>query len=198
MLEQLFGSKTRVKLLKVFFMKPEEAFFVRELSRSVGVQINAIRRELELLGDVGLIKEVDKKLEEDDVQSGSALRKYYGLNQDCIIFKELHALLLKEKVLGEEQFITDLKKKVGDIHLLLLTGSFTGSQEAGTDLLVVGKLKERALALLVAKYEKEFGFDIRYTTMTAKEFLDRRYVMDKFLYSLFAGQHLKVVNTLGI
>ena len=51
---------------------------------------------------------------------------------------------------------------------------------------------------LIEDYEKEFGFNIRYTVMAEEEFADRRYVMDKFLYALFEADHLKVINDLGI
>lgn len=202
MLEQLFGSKTRAKLLKVFFMKSDQEFFVRELSRMIDVQINAIRRELELLMKIGLIKEIDAKQTKRQVkeatETGESLRKYYKLNAESIVYPELHALMLKEKLTGEEVFVKELGKKVGEVKLLLLTGSFTGERRAASDLLIVGDIKEGTLARLIQRYEKEFGFPIRYTMMSEKEFFDRRYVMDKFLYSLFEGYHLKVVNTLGV
>ena len=54
MLEHLFGSKTRVRLLRLFLHHPEEAFFVRELARKTHFQMNAVRRELENLVDSSL------------------------------------------------------------------------------------------------------------------------------------------------
>jgi len=65
-------------------------------------------------------------------------------------------------------------------------------------LLIVGKIKPRVLAKIVEDYEKDCGFNIRYTVMTEEEFLDRRYVMDKFLYALFEADNLKVINKLGV
>ncbi|PIT86470.1 MAG: hypothetical protein COU33_02995, partial [Candidatus Magasanikbacteria bacterium CG10_big_fil_rev_8_21_14_0_10_43_6] len=79
MLEQLFGSKTRLKVLRVLYREPEKPFFVRELARAVGVQINAVRRELELLVSIGLLQEIEKEAE-DTSKSGATLRKYYQLN----------------------------------------------------------------------------------------------------------------------
>ena len=73
-----------------------------------------------------------------------------------------------------------------------------GEKRAPSDILLVGDLDDRILGRMIAKYEKEFGFDIRYTSMTEKEFLERRHIMDKFVYSMFEGEHLKVVNALGI
>jgi len=64
MLEQLFGSQTRVRLLQIFLSNPEEKYFVRELTRNLNSQINAIRRELENLEELGAIRIVEEKGEQ--------------------------------------------------------------------------------------------------------------------------------------
>src|SRR5438132_1273882 len=53
--EQLFGSKVRARLLRLFFENPKEKFFVRELERRIGSHIHAIRRELQNLETLGII-----------------------------------------------------------------------------------------------------------------------------------------------
>jgi len=55
MLEQLFGSKTRVMLLRLFLNNPEKFYFVRELTRSLETHLNSIRRELSNLESIGII-----------------------------------------------------------------------------------------------------------------------------------------------
>ena len=198
MLEHLFGSKTRLKLLKTFFRQTDRAFFVRELSRLLDAQINAIRRELGLLVKSGLIKETDETGFLNPGEVGSKLRKYYRLDTDSILYPEMQALLVKAQVLGEEQFSKELAEKAGDVKLLLLTGGFTSDKRAPSDILIVGDLKERSIARIITKYEKDFGFEIRYTTMTDKEFAERRHIMDKFIYALFEANNIKVVNTYNL
>ena len=56
-LEQMFGSKTRARLMCLFLQHQEDAFFVRELARKIGAQLNSVRRELENLADLDLILE---------------------------------------------------------------------------------------------------------------------------------------------
>lgn len=207
MLEQLFGSKTRVKLLKVFFQFPERAFYVRELQRLLDTQINAVRRELETLISCSLVKELQKNevdqkktsLEkaEEKAKAGSKLRKYYQLNTGSLLYEEMHNLLLKSRALAEQQLVDDIKGKGGEIKLLLLTGRFTGEDTAKSDMLIVGNLKERNIAKIISGHEKEYSADIRYTTMSPEEFLDRRHILDKFLFSLFEGRHIKVVDYFG-
>lgn len=198
MLEQLFGSKTRFNLLRVLFRNSEQSFFVRELARLLGTQINAVRRELKLLTDLGIVKEgVADKINKKEY--GAQLRKYYTLDKESLLYSELHALLLKTRVVGEQEFIKEISDKSGNVLLFLLTGKFTGSRNAPpSDLLLVGDIKERNVAKIISNYEKEFGFEILYTIMTEQEFRDRRHVMDKFLYSLFEGDNLKVINKLGV
>ncbi|MBI2990138.1 MAG: hypothetical protein HYY51_03050 [Candidatus Magasanikbacteria bacterium] len=197
MLEHLFGSKTRLKLLRIFFRDPEQAFFVRQLSRMIDVQINAVRREIELLLELGIIKETNHKAP-DSHESGATLRKYFQAHTECVVYQELLALLLKEQVMGEEQFIKDIEGRVGPLRLLLLSGRFTQDSKAPTDLLLVGDLKQRSLVKLIQEYELEFGFEIRYTAMTEQEFIERRYVMDKFIFSLFESRHIKAVNKMDL
>jgi hypothetical protein len=198
MLEHLFGSKTRLKLMRLFFRKPDESFYVRELTRLLDVQINAIRRELNLLIKSGLVKEAVKGKNRLETKAGSRLRKYYQIDRTSILFPELQALLVKAQILGEQVFTKEIIDKVGSIKLFLLTGQFTAAVNSPSDILIVGDIKQKTLARLITKYEKEFGFEIRYTVMTEEEFFDRRNVMDKFLFSLFEAENMKVINELNI
>ena len=63
MLEHLFGSKTRLKLLKLFLSNPDKIFFVREISRKLEVPINAVRREIDHLTAAEIIAVKENKLE---------------------------------------------------------------------------------------------------------------------------------------
>ena len=79
MIEQLFGSKTRVKLLKLFYSNPNRAYYVREITRTIDEQINSVRRELANMLSVGIITsdntnhklyyEVNQKFEHYDALS---------------------------------------------------------------------------------------------------------------------------------
>ena len=61
MLKTLFTSNARVKILKQFFLHPNEQFFVRELTRILDEQVNAVRRELDSLKKIGLLKSSNKQ-----------------------------------------------------------------------------------------------------------------------------------------
>ena len=90
------------------------------------------------------------------------------------------------------------KTEAGEIKLFVLTGRFTGDTRSPSDILLVGNLKEKTVDNLIKKYEKKFNFSIRYTIMTEKEFFERRQMMDKFIFSIFEADNIKVVDKLGV
>src|SRR3989344_3956851 len=197
MLEQLFGSKTRVKLLHIFFHSPERAFYVRELARLVEGQLNAIRRELANLEKVGLIMPISIEKVEVPEGVGTGRSKYYKLDMSCLLYIEMKDLLFKAQMLYERELIELLKAKAGKVKVLLFTGCFTDARDAETDILLVGEIKPLSVARLIAEFEKKLGKSLRYTIMTQKEWNDRREIGDKFLYSIFEGKHIIALDELS-
>jgi len=162
------------------------------------VQINAVRRELELLIKSTLVEETVAPGHIDQSKAGASLRKYYRLNVGSILYPEMQALLMKAQLLDEQVFVNTLKESCGDIKLMLLTGKFAGEKNVQTDMLIVGDIKTRKLEKVIADYEKDVGFDIRYTTLTTDELYERRHMMDKFIYSIFEAKHMRVVDELDM
>ncbi|MFA5029294.1 MAG: hypothetical protein WC518_00905 [Patescibacteria group bacterium] len=196
MLEQLFGSKTRVCLLRLFLNNPEKFFFVRELSRNLELQLNSIRRELENLENIGIItchtkrdleKEVEKELKDN--------KKYYKLNNNFVFVEELRVLLIKAQLILEKSLVEKVEK-LGSVHFFLLSGIFVGRSDAPADLLVVGKVNRRKFHNLIKGFEKELGQSINYTVMTRADFQYRRDVTDKFLYDLLEGKNMVIMDRL--
>jgi len=198
MLEQLFGSKTRFKILRHLFRGPGKPFFVRELARDVETQVNAVRREIGILVQLGLLKEETEKPKANTAEYGSTLRKYYRLNVDSVLYDDLKNLIGKMEIIGEEALIKDIKEQGGKIKLFLLTGRFTKNSGAPSDILLVGDLKERNVAKIIADYEKELGFEVRYTIMSEMELKERRQMMDKFIFAMFEAENVKVINELKV
>lgn len=195
MLEHFFGSKTRLKLLKIFFRSPDQAFYVRELARLADTQLNGIRREIANLEKMYLLKTISaNEVLGSGGTAGTGRSKYYRLDTGSLLYPELKALLLKAEIGEERQLIEALKDKAGTVKLLLLTGIFLQEKDVNTDLLLVGEIKPLIVAKLIKAYESELGKVVRYTIFDEKEFQDRWEIGDKFLYSLFEAKHLSVVD----
>lgn len=201
MLEQLFGSKTRVNVLRLFMVKPDSPLYVREITRAVRSQINAVRRELENLEDIGLIKETAiqpiASVEEDP---SASKRKYFILCQDNLLYPELRSLLLKSQLLQKRKFADEIVS-LGNVDYVSLLGIFVEDGEAPTDLILVTRVPHRRIEQLIRRYERSLGHAIRYSLFSPSEFRERRNVMDKFLYGLFERpmmvMHNSIMNTGG-
>lgn len=187
MLEQLFSSKTRVKLLKLFLNETgDKEHFIRELTRMTGEHLNSIRRELDNLEDLGLIISTEKDA-----------KKYYGINKDFILLPELRALFLKARELNEQKVIQQIEK-VGKIDYLVLSGAFTGNRDSQVDIFIVGRVMKPALEKIIKAYFKETGKELNYAIMTRKEFEERVELGDRFIFTLLNGRKIVVTNKIGI
>ncbi len=191
MLEHLFGSKTRVKLMNLFLNNPKQAYFIRELTRLIDTQINAVRREIDNLIKVGMLVET----EEDDASNQKRpglKRKYYQVNPAFPLLAEVQSLISKSHFLMERRLDKEIVA-LGDIFYLAFLGSFLG-QEAPIDLLIVGNIRDKdELRRIVQKSEAALGFDINYTCLTLSDYHYRQDVADKFLVSVMnSPKHVAV------
>jgi hypothetical protein len=207
-IEQLFGSRTRARLLGLFLENSERAFFVRELARRIDAQLNSVRRELKNLVDVGIVLEVDGEIAESakpqvgvevgDSEDGSKVdnKRFYQANQNFPIFEDLRGVMKKVAVLMNHTLTQELAKH-GRLDLLVLTGSFTDAHSVLTDILVVGELKEEGIQRSISEFEKEIGREVNYTYMPREEFEYRRDVGDRFLASILQGKRVVLSDSIG-
>ncbi|MFH1621340.1 MAG: hypothetical protein ABIB04_04635 [Patescibacteria group bacterium] len=196
MLEHLFGSKTRLKLLTLFLHHPDEAFYVRELTRRIDTQINAVRREIQNLLMLGMICEgmAEAQVEDSSVKRPGLKRKYYKANKQFPLFREVCSLLTKAHVLLEKRF-DDRIKRTGDFKYVAFMGAFLGTPNQGIDLFIIGKVEEGSFKKIILDLEKEVGFEINYSIMTPQEYIYRKDVADRFLHSILqAPKHVALDN----
>jgi DNA-binding MarR family transcriptional regulator len=194
-LEQMFGSKTRARLMALFLQQPEDTFFVRELTRLIDAQLNSVRRELKNLIELGLIKELDSKVKKDSTRLADK-KKYYQANADFILFEDLRSLFQKVQILMKQNLVHEIDEK-GDIDYLAFTGRFVDAEDVPTDLLIVGHVKQSHLQALISKFEEGVPYEINYTLMPRDEFLDRRQVGDRFLLTILNGDKVVMLDRLS-
>lgn len=176
MIEQLFGSKTRVKLLYLFYGNPNRSFYVREITRKIDEQINSVRRELGNLLAIGIITSdsTDNKL-------------YYEVNQKYEYYEPLLAIFggiakpsVAKKVRAVSGDNADIQT-VGNIELALYTGQFTRDESTGIDLLIVGNVNQNKLHKYVSDLEAKEGKEIRYTVFSGEDYRYREQIHDRFI-----------------
>lgn len=206
--EQLFGSKVRARLLRLFFENPKEKFFVRELERRIGSHIHGIRRELQNLETLGIItaalgehseSEPRRKRAAEDAESEEKkpkqARRYYTVNQASVIFPELQNLFLKFHLFIEQGFAKKAAAE-GTISYLALTGSFVRAHDFPTDMVMIGSIDRLGARKLIRQFENELGRQVNYTLLTVKEFEERRRLTDRFLYGLMEQKKIVLIDRL--
>lgn len=205
MLEHLFGSKARVKLLRLLLSHEDQSYYIRELVRLTGLQLNAIRRELDNLEKFGLVGSFQRsEMVEYKTQDGkkktrpskSKQKKFFQINTEHTLYPELKALMLKAQLLVENDLAAKIQK-IGHVHFLVLTGIFVGTVGAQTDLLVVGVLPKDKLASLVKKFEQELNYEINYTLITPTEYRYRKSVTDRFIYGILENKKIVIVDEIN-
>jgi len=199
-IEQLFGSKTRARLLTLFLENADRAFYVRELTRRIDAQLNSVRRELKNLVDVGIVTEVEGKIlatetSDEEPEGKGEKKKFYRANTDFPLFDDLRGVMRKAAVLMNQEIVRVLKEK-GDMSLVLLTGRFVDAADVPTDLFIVGTIDPQELAVAVREFERDIAREVNYTAMPREEFLYRQEVGDRFLAGILNAKRVVLWSTL--
>ncbi|MFH1089287.1 MAG: hypothetical protein V1716_02585 [Candidatus Uhrbacteria bacterium] len=195
-IEQLFGSKTRARLLALFLENPEQSFFVRELTRKIDAQLNSVRRELQNLIELGLVVESTDQVSLKS-KTLSERKKFYLVNTNFLLFHDLRNLFRKIQILLKQSLVQEIQSR-GDVDLLVFTGRFVDNPNVQTDILIVGSIDQKTLQKVVSEFETELGYEINYTLMPKEEFLYRRQITDRFLFSILEGEKVVMVDKLKV
>lgn len=168
MLKHLFTSKARVKLLNTFLLNPEAEYFVRELTRDLDEQINSIRRELDNLKQMGLLRSRQKNR-----------RKFFSVNKDFLLYKELRSIIIKSNI-SIDNLVKNIGK-LGHVDFLLISGVFV-EKDSQVDILLVGEFHKDELEKYLDTLQTEEP--IRFSTLSTDNFVYRLKCRDKFILDL--------------
>lgn len=183
MIDALFGSKTRVKLLHLFLNNPGKAFYVREITRLIDEQINSVRRELANMLEVGIITSdtADNKL-------------YYEINQRYEYYVPFRAIFADEKVQSTANKVTEAQwheriVELTGLRLAMIAGVLVKGSASSVDLLLVGDIPAARLKSAIKEIEQAESRELNYTVLTYDEFYYRLSVRDKFITEVLGSKH---------
>jgi len=189
MIESLFGSKTRVKLLQLFLNNPNEAYYVREITRKIDEQINSVRRELKNLITVGIVKSRAVKNQ-----------LYYEANKDYKYYAPFRQIFSGKKDSKKESLVdSELAdfNALGDIKIVVQAGRLVGSNSS-VDLLIAGDNINKTRLKLVAKSLERGGASLNYVAMSYDDFYYRISIRDRFICDILKRKHNVLIDTEGI
>ena len=193
MIDSLFGSKTRVKLLHLFLNNPEKSFYVREITRMIDEQINSVRRELANMVSVGIVQQdaIDNKL-------------YYSVNEDYPYIKPLAAIFSDKNTeggMGAASSVSwkDSLGRMRGLRLAIISGKLVVGSSSAVDLLLVGDdMSVVTIKNLVKKIEKDRKIEINYAVISYDDFYYRMSVKDRFIMDIVRNKHSVLVDTENI
>ena len=191
-LEKLFGSKTRTKLLGLFFGNPERSYYVREMTRVIDEQINTVRRELLNLESIGIIKNetYDNKI------YYSANNKHPYSRPLVMLFSSRTDVVAEAAVVKPnvwEEYVRPVKNYLA---CLIVTNRLPGQE--GVDLLIVGDDKTKKLTHWAEVVEKKEGKPLNYVIMSRDDFQYRLNVKDRFVSEVLEMSILEKIDPEGI
>jgi len=200
LLEQLFESQPKVKILKFFFRNSQDVFTLKQILRRLRTNPSLIRREIGKLEKLGLIKQKRVWLTLERKRGGTKKEQklVYCTNTDFDFFNELKNLILKSTISSKEELINDVRK-IGNIKILTLAGIFTGDEAAKADILIVGdKINSRKLNTFFKDLEAEVGKELNCSVMSTREFNYRYDMYDRFVRDLLGGKGEVLINRINL
>jgi hypothetical protein len=185
-LSKLFGSTSRVKLLRLFLFNPSQTFTVSEAAERSRVPGREVSRELGNFADIQLLS-----------KNNRGRVAHYTLNQEFPYLSALQNLLLNASARADD--IYERIKRVGVVKLVVVSGIFVGEWEGRVDLLIVAdKVREGALEKHMRVLESEIGREIHYALLTTQEFFYRLNMNDHLLRDVLDYTHRIMYDRLDI
>ncbi len=186
-LEQLFDSPVKVKLLKLFLRNTSDSFELKDIIRRTRSNPSICRNQIKKLENIKLIKGKFK---------GRA--KAYSVNSDFDFYNELKTLILKSSPASKNK-LTGRIKSIGRIKLGIISGIFIDSDNSRADLLIVGDaIKRKKLSDFLRELEAEVGKEIDYVVLSTAEFKYRYDMFDRFIRDFLEKPHEKLINRLKV
>lgn len=188
MIDALFGSKTRVKLLHLFLNNPGKSFYVREITRLIDEQINSVRRELANMLAVGVITSdtADNKL-------------YYEVNQRYEYYVAFRAIFADQDVKTARTIKSSddwrpIITQLPGVRVAIAAGVLVQGSASSVDLLVVGAVAPAKFKAAIKSIERLEGRELTYSALSYDEFYYRLSVRDKFITEILNSNHQVLVD----
>jgi hypothetical protein len=184
MLQHIIPSKTRRKILELFFQKPNENFYLRRVVREVDEEVNAVKRELDILVEEKLLLR-EKRLN----------KVFYTLNKNYLFYDEFLRIFTKNSPILK--MVYDNLPKLGKIKYIAISTRFAKKipiKDEEIYFLFVGIVVIPELEVLMKKAESLYGSPINYTVMTEEEFIFRKKNNDPFIWRFLKQPKIMLVG----
>jgi hypothetical protein len=185
-LENLFGSREKTRMLRFFLQNPEQEYQLGEIAKRNMLVAKKIKKELENLVRIKFI-----------ISRSRRGKKSYLLNQNFIFYPELKNLVSKDNIFPQSKSLSKIKD-LGNIKLAAISGAFINYHKSKADMILVGDGISRAkLKNLMGSLEAEIGKEVDFVLMSGEEFKYRLNMLDKFILEFLEGPHEELINKIN-
>ncbi|MFZ6035128.1 MAG: hypothetical protein ACOYUB_03190 [Patescibacteria group bacterium] len=184
MLQHIIPSKARRKILEFFFHHPGETFYLRKIVREIIEEVNAVKRELDILSEEKLLLK-ERRLN----------KIYYSLNKNYHLFDEFTRIFTKTTPLATAVYKN--QSALGKIKYVAVSLKFSKNviiKEDEIYLLFVGVVVIAEVEGIIHEAERTFGRPINYTVMTEDEFVFRKKNNDPFIWRFLKQPKVMLVG----
>jgi len=184
MLQKLFSSKLRVDLLSLFFGRPDEEFYVRQIEKILGEDVGNISRELRNLESMGLL-----------ASRKAGNQKYYLLDRAFPLHDELRSMVVKTT--GVAGLLTRSLSDMDKIDYAFIYGSFsTGQEKIGSDvdLMVIGDVRLEELIRRLKEPEETLGREIQPNLYSMQEVAKRVREKETFISRVMKESKIMLIG----
>lgn len=171
---KLASSNTKKRLLALFFDKPDERYYVRQLARMLNISAGTIHREVKAFEKSGILK--SEKL-------GNSV--FYQANKDYYLYPEIKSLVLK--TIGIQGSLKSIITSIPGIEVAFIYGSYAKGQEnkeSDVDFYIIGSFDNQKLSREIYKLQKTAMRDINYSYSTRAEWQKRIKTGDSFILGI--------------
>ncbi|MBP9815632.1 hypothetical protein KBD09_00130 [Candidatus Woesebacteria bacterium] len=187
MLQEIIPSKTRRKILSLFLNNVDEAYHLRRIGREVEEEINAVKRELDILEKAKILKK-EKRLN----------KSIYVINQKHLYFDELLKLQAKHNTIATElRKSSSLLGKAYFVAMSLKLQRKAEISESEVYMVFVGTIVAAEVQKIVQAAQTEYPFDVNYTIMPKDEFEYRKRKNDPFIWKFLKEPKVMLVGDEG-
>lgn len=197
-LSKIFWSKSRAKILEKFFLEYEnwnnKGFHMRWLSRDLGEQINSIKRELDSLHELGILR-----------SRMNLKKKMFYLNENFELIDDFIAIFLKSY--NPLNKIKEFFKKETLLELIIINkevkNKLLWQTKTILDIFLIWEIDKQEFAEFINWVF--YGRKVKYAIITTEELYERLEYWDKLIkniliepWNIFLKDNLKIKEKLGV
>ena len=185
--ETLFG-KARRRILGLLYVRPDEAFYLRQIARLTDLSVGAVQYELAALTEAAVVtrEEIGNQV-------------HFQANPVCLVFDDLRRIMEKTTGLADHvRAALAPMAEEGKLTHAFIYGSVASGNQSSTsdvDLMVIGDVKLREIAPVLRPVQDRIAREINPSVYTLDEFTKRVASEDHFIGSVLRGPRITLVGS---